>query len=172
MAIHSRNATPMARLRRWMPAWLIGLPGANACFLPAGSENLPNAVLWVWQRAEDLSAQLAAAHGCSLIPGNRNSPLPAFCCRPTKLDERFYVYCRIDEVKNMFSERNERLALVIATVIFGVLGVFQLYRAATGLTVVVGGTMLPVWPSFLVGCAALFMAFWLGGCLRHHKPTV
>ena len=75
------------------------------------------------------------------------------------------------EVTIMFSEKNERLALLIATIIFGTLGVFQLYRAAAGLIVSVGGTMVPLWASVLIGCAALFMAFWLGGFLRKHKPV-
>ncbi len=71
----------------------------------------------------------------------------------------------------MFSDKNERLALMIATCIFTFLGLFQLWRAFAQIPVVVGALMVPIWPSLVVGLAALFMAFWLGSIWRHHRSA-
>lgn len=71
----------------------------------------------------------------------------------------------------MFTEKSERLALLIATIIFGLLGVFQLFRAVAGIAVTVGTFSVPLWASVVVGCIALFMAFWFGGLARHRPAA-
>ena len=72
----------------------------------------------------------------------------------------------------MFREKNERLALVISTAIFGILGLFQLFRALAQVPVSVGDQAVPAWVSIIIGMAALTMAFWLGKILRDHRPLI
>ena len=63
----------------------------------------------------------------------------------------------------MFSARNERLALLLSTIIFAIVGLFQFFRFFTHMAVTVGGHHIPTWPSLIIGAVLLFMAFWLGG---------
>lgn len=72
----------------------------------------------------------------------------------------------------MFSDRKERMGLVIASIIFAVGGLVQLWRAFGQVPVTFGATVVPIWLSFIVGVIALGMAFWLFSILRHHRPLV
>ncbi len=64
-------------------------------------------------------------------------------------------------------EKNDRLGLILAAVIFGLVGVVQLLRALTGAPVELAGYSVPIWPSLIVGIAALFMSFWMRAILGH-----
>lgn len=72
----------------------------------------------------------------------------------------------------MFSSKNERLALMFATAIFAILGVVQFWRAIAQVPVTLGDQTIPTWVSFIIGLAALTMAFWLGKILRDHRPMI
>lgn len=72
----------------------------------------------------------------------------------------------------MFSNKKERLALCIAACIFGLVGIVQLWRAFAQIPVVFGAQSIPVWISFVIGLAAISMAFWLGNILLRHRPLV
>ena len=72
----------------------------------------------------------------------------------------------------MFTDKKERLALVIATCIFALLGIVQFWRAFAAIPLVFGAMTIPTWISFIIGLAALLMAFWLGSIVRRHRPMV
>ena len=74
---------------------------------------------------------------------------------------------------NIFrDQKNERNCLIIATVVFGLIGMVQLWRAFAGLAIDVGGQAVPLWLSGVVGIFALFLAFWMGTILRRHRPLL
>lgn len=76
-------------------------------------------------------------------------------------------------MKDLFKDKKtERVGLLVATVIFGVIGLVQLWRVFTGTTAALGGTTIPVWVSLVMGCLALFMSFWMGQILRHNRPII
>ena len=72
----------------------------------------------------------------------------------------------------MFTDKHERLALLIATAIFGLVGIVQFWRAFAQIPVSFGAQPIPVWISFLAGFVAISMAVWLGKILKHHRPLV
>lgn len=76
------------------------------------------------------------------------------------------------EVTIMVFEKKERLTLGAASLLFALIGLFQLWRAFAQVPVVVAGNAVPIWPSFLVGAIGLFMAFMLCKVMRHHRPIV
>lgn len=49
----------------------------------------------------------------------------------------------------------------LAAVIFAIIAVLQLVRALAGWPVTLGGTLMPVWPSWVAGVVAAGLA-WLG----------
>jgi len=49
----------------------------------------------------------------------------------------------------------------LAAVIFAIVALLQLVRAASGWEIVLNGTPVPLWPSWLAGGVALVLA-WLG----------
>jgi hypothetical protein len=65
-------------------------------------------------------------------------------------------------------EKNDRLGLLLAAAIFGLVGIVQLVRALAGLPVELAGYAVPIWPSIFVGVAALFMSFWLRAISYRH----
>ena len=74
---------------------------------------------------------------------------------------------------NIFrNNKNERICLVLATVIFALIGSIQLWRAFAGTALDVGGQSVPLWISAAVGLFALFMAFWMGTIVRRHRPLI
>jgi hypothetical protein len=64
-------------------------------------------------------------------------------------------------------KKNDRLGLILAAVIFGLVGLVQLLRALAGVPVELAGYSVPIWPSLVVGTAALFMSFWMRAILQH-----
>ena len=76
-------------------------------------------------------------------------------------------------LSNVFKDKkNERLGLLLATAIFGLVAIVQLWRAATGVSVVLGSFSVPIWLSVVVGCAMLLMSYWMVMILRHHRPLI
>lgn len=76
-------------------------------------------------------------------------------------------------MKDVFKDKkSERIGLLVATVIFGIIGVAQLWRAFSGVPIAFNGSAVPVWVSLVVGCLALFMSFWMGQILRHNRPII
>ncbi len=71
----------------------------------------------------------------------------------------------------MFFARGERAALIIAMIIFAIVGLFQLWRALIQLPVIVGDLPVPPWLSIVVGIITLGMAAWLGTVLKRHRST-
>jgi hypothetical protein len=69
------------------------------------------------------------------------------------------------------SFKNERVALIVAALVFALLGTLQILRAWFGISVEVDGRSLPVWLSAFVGLGALFMSLWLGAILRRIGPA-
>lgn len=51
----------------------------------------------------------------------------------------------------MLFVKNERLGLLVATVLFGVIGLAQFWRAFAGIPVSFGEQIVPLWVSFIVG---------------------
>jgi hypothetical protein len=76
------------------------------------------------------------------------------------------------EVLIMLSTKNERLALLISTVIFSVFAIAQLWRAFANIPVEFGGQVVPVWVSLLAGLVSLAMAFWMGVLLKQRRPLI
>jgi len=75
--------------------------------------------------------------------------------------------------KSIFRDKkNERIGLLIATVMFGLIALLQLWRAFAGVSVVFDGHAVPVWISAVLGLVALFMAFWMGMILRQNRPVL
>jgi hypothetical protein len=72
----------------------------------------------------------------------------------------------------MLFPKNERLGLCIAAGIFAVVGLVQFWRFLAQIPIMFGAQSIPIWPSLLIGVGALFMAFWLGAIVRHHRPLV
>ena len=76
-------------------------------------------------------------------------------------------------MKDLFKDKKtERVGLLVATVIFGVIRLTQMWRAFAGVPVALNGSSVPVWISLVVGCLALFMSFWMGQILRHNRPII
>ncbi len=76
-------------------------------------------------------------------------------------------------MKDVFKDKKtERVGLLTAAVIFGIIGVMQLWRALSGIPVAFNGAAIPVWVSLVIGCLALFMSFWMGQILRHNRPII
>lgn len=76
-------------------------------------------------------------------------------------------------MKDLFKDKKtERVGLLVATVLFGVFGLMQLWRAFTGIPVAFNGSTVPVWLSMIFGCLALFMSFWMSQILRHNRPII
>lgn len=72
----------------------------------------------------------------------------------------------------MFSTRNERLGLLVATALFALLGILQLCRALANVPVSVGGSSIPIWASVIAAIVMLGMAVWLGALLNRRRPLV
>jgi hypothetical protein len=47
----------------------------------------------------------------------------------------------------------------LAAVIFAIIALLQLLRAITGFEIVVGGEIMPVWPSWIAAIVAGFLAY-------------
>lgn len=76
-------------------------------------------------------------------------------------------------LRNLFRDKkNERVGLLLAAVIFGLVALVQLWRGFTGVPVDFGGHVIPIWPSFLVGALALLMCFWMALILRRNRPLL
>ncbi|HNB22270.1 MAG TPA: hypothetical protein PKZ32_07630 [Candidatus Melainabacteria bacterium] len=76
-------------------------------------------------------------------------------------------------MKDLFKDRkSERIGLLLATLLFGIIGIGQLWRAFSGVSVALNGANIPVWVSLVFGCLALFMSFWMGQILRHNRPLI
>ena len=76
-------------------------------------------------------------------------------------------------MKDLFKDKKtELVGLLVATVLFGVIGLAQLWRAFSGIPVAFGGAAVPIWISVAAGCLALFMSFWMGQILRHNRPII
>ena len=74
---------------------------------------------------------------------------------------------------NMFKNRkSERLGLLAAAVVFGLIALMQLCRAFTGASLDLDGHLVPIWISLLVGFAALVMSIWMGMILRRQRPLL
>jgi hypothetical protein len=74
---------------------------------------------------------------------------------------------------NVFRGRkNERIGLLLAAVIFGLVAIMQLWRAFTGLSVEFGGHTVPIWLSAIAGTTALLMSFWMALILHRHRPIL
>lgn len=71
-----------------------------------------------------------------------------------------------------FSTRNERLGLLLATIIFAIVAVVQLWRGFANVSLSVGGHAIPDWVSLLAGLVALLMAVWMGTLLKNRRPLV
>jgi len=69
-------------------------------------------------------------------------------------------------------KRNERLGLLTSVIIFGLVGIVQLWRALAHVSLQFGGHAVPIWLSAIVGVLALLMAFWLGAILRRSRPVL
>jgi hypothetical protein len=77
------------------------------------------------------------------------------------------------DMKDLFKDKKtERVGLLVATVIFGLIGLMQLWRAFSGTPAELGGTAIPIWVSLVVGSMALFMSFWMGQILKHNRPII
>ncbi|HEY9715531.1 MAG TPA: hypothetical protein V6C72_18800 [Chroococcales cyanobacterium] len=68
--------------------------------------------------------------------------------------------------------KNERLGLLLATVIFAIIGCAQLWRGFANIPVQFNGNAIPDWISFVAGSVALVMAFWMNRIMRHHRPMI
>jgi hypothetical protein len=76
-------------------------------------------------------------------------------------------------IGGMFGNKsNERLGLLVSMIIFGLIGLVQLWRALAGVSVEFGGHSIPLWFSALIGLAALAMACWMGAILRRNRPII
>ena len=76
-------------------------------------------------------------------------------------------------MKDVFKDKKtERIGLLVATVLFGIIGLAQLWRAFSGIPVEFNGNAVPIWVSMVAGCLALFMSFWMGQILRHNRPII
>jgi hypothetical protein len=76
-------------------------------------------------------------------------------------------------LSNVFKDKkNERLGLLLAAGIFGLVALVQLWRAATGGSVVFDGFSVPIWLSVVVGFAMLLMSYWMGVILHRHRPIL
>lgn len=74
---------------------------------------------------------------------------------------------------NVFKDKkNERLGLLLAVVVFALIGMLQLWRAFAGLSVELDGHSVPLWISAIVGIAALLMAGWMAAILHHNRPIL
>jgi len=74
---------------------------------------------------------------------------------------------------NMFKNRkSERLGLLLAAVVFGLIAMVQLWRAFAGASFELDGHLVPIWLSIIVGCAAMLMSFWMGVILRRQRPLL
>ncbi len=69
-------------------------------------------------------------------------------------------------------KKSERLGLLVAAVIFGLIAIVQLWRALAGISIEFGGHFVPVWLSVIIGSLALLMSFWMGTILRRNRPVL
>jgi hypothetical protein len=75
--------------------------------------------------------------------------------------------------KNMFRDKkSERMGMLVAACMFGLIALVQLWRAATGISLQFDGHSVPIVFSVLVGLLSLFMALWMGLILRHNRPVL
>ncbi len=65
-------------------------------------------------------------------------------------------------------KKDDRIGLLVSAAIFGFVGVVQLLRAVTGVPVEFAGYIVPIWPSIVVGFAALLMSYWMAMIMRRH----
>jgi hypothetical protein len=72
----------------------------------------------------------------------------------------------------MFSSRNERLALLVAAVLFALSAIGHVWRILGNVPVTFGGDAVPIWYSVFAGIAALAMAVWMGMILKSRRPIV
>lgn len=76
-------------------------------------------------------------------------------------------------MKDLFKDKKTgRVGLLVATVIFGIVGIAQLWRAFYGIPIAFNGAAIPLWVSLAVGSLALFMSFWMVQILRHNRPLI
>jgi len=67
---------------------------------------------------------------------------------------------------------DERLALSIGAVLFGLLGLAQGWRFCAHIPVTFGTLSVPIWPSALIALIGLSMACWYMYLAKHHKASV
>lgn len=72
----------------------------------------------------------------------------------------------------MMTTKNERLGLLVATVIFTLVGAIQFWRAIAGVPLVFNGTAIPAWVSVIAGIVAWGMAFWMNKIMQHMRRVI
>jgi uncharacterized membrane protein len=87
------------------------------------------------------------------------------------LVERF---CEVDVMLgNLFRDKkNERLGLLIAVGIFGLVAIMQLWRTFAGISLQFDGHSVPIWISAIIGIVALVMSFWMAAIARRIRPIL
>ena len=81
--------------------------------------------------------------------------------------------CFRSQVTHMFgNNKKERLGMLLATIIFAVIGIVQFVRAFSGMPMDFNGQAVPIWASLIVGGIALGMAAWMGTIFRRHRPLL
>lgn len=89
-----------------------------------------------------------------------------------RADRQVRLYTEALMIMMMFSTKNERLALLLSAVLFGLIGIAQLWRFFSQTSVTVGSTAIPTWISLVAGLVALAMAFWMGVLFRNRRPVI
>jgi hypothetical protein len=72
----------------------------------------------------------------------------------------------------MFSSKNERLALMVAAILFAISAIGHIWRILGNVPATFNGEIVPIWYSVFAGIAALAMAVWMGIILKNRRPII
>ena len=70
------------------------------------------------------------------------------------------------------SAKNERIALLVAAVLFALSAIGHIWRILGNVPVTFNGDPIPLWYSVFAGIVALAMAFWMGLILKSRRPII